>query len=114
MKDKLPLPFEKKLTVIFRLEEDCLGPDGIQSVDQFCQHAEDHVSTIDADFVHWVIQARHDASLTEMEYSINHKKLTHDQAAKYLLMFDKQLDDFEAHLHDSLTTLIDNYLSKSA
>ena len=52
MKTKLPLPQDKKLTVIFRLEPGCLGPDGEDHVEEFCKFAEKEVAPIDSDFVH--------------------------------------------------------------
>ena len=35
MKNNLPLPAEKKLMVLFRLEAGCLGPDGKDHIDKF-------------------------------------------------------------------------------
>ncbi len=110
MKAVLPLPQDKKLNVLFRVEPGCLGPDGINHIEKFCQFAQQQVEAIDADFVHWDIVARFDKLLPEMEYKIANKKLTHDKAAKYLAIFEKDLDEFEGHLNDKLGELIDNYL----
>ena len=110
MKIKLPLPKEKKLEVFFRVEAGCLGPQGESHVEEFCVQAQKIVDLIDADFVHWNIIPRHDKTEAEMEYKLNNKKLTHDKAEKYLHMFDKNLDEFEGHLHDKLAELIDDYL----
>ncbi|RDH82701.1 MAG: hypothetical protein DIZ80_10500 [endosymbiont of Galathealinum brachiosum] len=107
---KLPLPKDKKLEVFFRVESGCLGPQGEEHVNDFCTSAQKEVDVIDADFVHWNIIPRHDKKLPEMEYKLNNKKLTHDKAAKYLSFFDKNLDEFEGHLHDKLALLIDEYL----
>ena len=110
MKIKLPLDQDKKLFVIFRVEPGCLGPQGVGHVADFCITAQKLVENIDADFVHWEISPRHDKDLPEMEYKLINKKLTHDKAAKYLALFDKNLDEFESHLHDKLALLIDEYL----
>jgi len=110
MKIKLPLDQDKKLFVIFRVEPGCLGPQGVEHVTDFCITAQKLVENIDADFVHWEISPRHDKDLPEMEYKLINKKLTHDKAAKYLALFDKNLDEFESHLHDKLALLIDEYL----
>ena len=110
MKKKLPLPQEKKLTAICRLEPGCLGPGGKNHVDKFCSFAQKEVETIDSDFVHWEIIPRHDKSLAEMQYRISNKNLSHDKAEKYLGMFNKNLNEFEDHLHEKLTHLIDQYL----
>jgi len=91
MKIELPLTQEKKLTVIFRIEPGCLGPKGEEHVDKFCEFAQKKIDSVDADYVSWIIQSRHDKSLPEMEYKINNKKLNHEQAEKYLNLFKKEL-----------------------
>ena len=109
---KLPLPEDKKLEVIFRVESGCLGPKGDEYVVDFCISAEKELAVIDADFVHWNISPRHDKSLPEMEYKLNNKKLTHDKAEKYLQVFNKNLDEFEGHLQDKLAEHIDEFLGQ--
>ncbi len=110
MKISLPLPQDKKLTVIVRVEPGCLGPDGKDHIEEFCNFAQAEVEPIDSDFVHWEIVPRHDKSLPEMQYKTINKMLTHDKAAKYLKMFNKDLDEFEGHLHDKLAVLIEQHL----
>jgi hypothetical protein len=112
MKDKLPLPQDKKLMVLFRVEPGCLGPDGVEHIEKFCLYAEAQVATMDSNFVHWEIVPRFDKNLPELEYKVHHKKLTHDKAAKYLSIFQKSLDEFEEHLNDKLAMLIDEYLER--
>ena len=110
MKIKLPLDQDKKLSVIFRVEPGCLGPQGDEHVADFCITAQKVVDNIDADFVNWEISPRLNKELAEMEYKLMNKKLSHDKAAKYLALFEKDLDEFEGHLHDKLALLIDEYL----
>ena len=112
MKHNLPLPQEKKLTILFRVESGCLGPQGSTHIDEFCHFAQKEFETVDADFIHWEIVPRHDKSLAEMQYQVSNKKLSHDQAAKYLEVFDKNLDEFEGHLHHKFALLIDQYLGR--
>ena len=109
MKKNLPLPVEKRLNVIVRLEPGCLGPQGAGIIEGFCRFAQGEVDLIDADFVHWDLSPRYDKSLAEMEYRINGKKLSHDKAAKYLALFGKDLDEFEGHLHHCLALMIDEF-----
>lgn len=106
---ELPLPLYKKLTVTFRVEPGCLGPDGANHIEKFCKYAKKQVSQLDSDFVRWVITPRNDKSLPETEYKTNNKKLDHDKAEKYLRVFGKELDDFEENLQDKLAELIDEY-----
>ena len=111
MKSKRPLPQDKKLTVIFRVESGCLGPEGDSHISEFCQFAQKEVAPIDSDFVIWNILPRDDRTLPEMQYQVNNKKLTRDKAEKYLQVFEKKLDDFESHLHEKLDHLIEQYMN---
>jgi hypothetical protein len=45
-----------------------------------------------------------------MQYKIGNKNLSHEQASRYLQMFNKNLDDFEQRLHDRLADSINAYL----
>jgi translation initiation factor 2 alpha subunit (eIF-2alpha) len=108
----LPLPSYKKLSVIFRVEPGCLGPDGVDHIEDFCKFAKKEVLELDADFVRWVITPRYDKTLAETEYKINNKRLTHDKAEKYLGVFGKNPDEFEEHLQEKLSILIDQYLGR--
>jgi hypothetical protein len=112
MTHDLPLPICKKLTVTFRVEPGCLGPDGIVHIEGFCKFAKKEVAGLDSGFVSCVITPRYDKSLLEIEYKTNNKRLDHDKAEKYLRVFGKELDDFEEHLQDTLSILIDQYLGR--
>jgi hypothetical protein len=112
MKHNLPLPQDKKLTVLFRVESGLLGPDGSDHVDNFCLFAQQELVSLDSDYIHWEIIPRHDKSLLEMEYKINSKKLSHDKAAKYLEIFGQDLDGFELHLAKKLSSLIDKFFGR--
>lgn len=110
MKINLPLPQEKKLTIVFRVEPGCLGPKGMDHINKFCGLAQKKFESIDSDFIHWEIIPRHDKSLPEMQYKINNKKLSSDKAEKYLTLFDKSLHEFEDHLNTKLSLIIDQYM----
>ena len=112
MKINLPLPQEKKLTVICRVEPGCLGPDGLDHIEDFCNFAQKQVEPIDFDFIHWLLVPRFDKSLPEMQYKIGDKRLTQSNAEKYLEMFNKNLDEFEEHLNEKLTQLINQFLGR--
>lgn len=110
MKTPLPLPQEKKLTVIYRVEPGCLGPQGKDKIEDFCRFVQKKIETLDADYIIWEISPRHDKNLPEMQYKAIGKKINHDQAEKYLAIFEKELDEFEGHLIDKLTDLINEYM----
>lgn len=106
----MPLPPEKKLTVLYRVEPGCLGPQGKEYIEGFCEFALSAIEHMDGEFIHWILVPRYDKSLPEMQYQINGKKLSHDKAEKYLQLFDKHLEEFEGHLYEKLADLIDEYM----
>lgn len=112
MKNNLPLPQDKKLTVVVRVEPGCLGPDGNVLVEEFCSAAHLEFEPIDSDFINWEVVPRFDKSLPEIQYKTINKILTYDQAAKYLELFNKNLNNFEEHANDKLAVLIDQYLER--
>ncbi len=113
MKENLPLPEEKKLVVVCRVEAGCLGPEGIDHIEAFCGFAQKEYASTDADYINWQIVPRHDKLLSEMQYRINDKKISRDQAAKYLEVFNKKLNLFENHMHEKLGCLIEQYLGRT-
>lgn len=103
---------DKKLTVLFRVEPGCLGPKGKDYIEDFCHFAGKEFAEVDADFVRWQIVPRYDKSLPETQYLLAGKQLTYSQACKYLALFGKELDDFEMHLNEKLSELIDEHLGR--
>jgi hypothetical protein len=55
MKQSLPLPEGKKLSVTCRVESGCLGPDGANKIVAFCQFAQQEIQFLDSDYVIWHI-----------------------------------------------------------
>ena len=108
MKNNLPLPQDKKLTVVVRVEPGCLGPDGNGLVEEFCSVAHIEFEPMDSDFISWEVVPRFDKSLPEIQYKI----LTRDQAEKYLDFFNKNLNEFEEHANEKLAILIDQHLGR--
>ncbi len=112
MNISLPLPDHHKLTVTYRIEPGCLGPQGADHVDAFCDFAQKRVADLDADFIHWHLVPRNDKALAEMEYSIDSRQLSHDKADKYLHIFGKELDEFEDHIQGECVCLINKYFDR--
>jgi len=100
---------EQKLSVTYRVEPGCLGPTGADHIEAFCTYAQNQMQTIDAGYVDWNIIPRFDKALPEMAYQVLGKRMTHQQAEKYLAYFGKSLDEFEGHLTDKLAELISSY-----
>ncbi len=112
MNVSLPLHDKQKLTVTYRIEPGCLGPEGSRYVDDFCDFAQVRVEELDADFIHWDIAPRNDKSLPEMGYHVAKKKLSHDKADQYLHLFGKNLDDFEDHIQGECVGLINQFFGR--
>lgn len=112
MKISLPLQDQQKLTVTYRIEPGCLGPEGSTHVENFCVFAQERVVDLDAEFIHWDITPRNNKQLAEMEYSIASKKLSHDKADKYLQLFGKGLDEFEDHIQGECVGLINQFFGR--
>lgn len=108
----LPLPLYKKLTVTFRVEPGCLGPTGVEHVEDFCKYAKVAFKGFHSDFVRWVIIPRYDKSLPETEYKTNNKGLDHNKAALYLQAFEQDLDEFEEHFQEKLSVLIEEFFGR--
>ncbi len=106
-------PIENKLTILYRIEPGCLGPDGDQHVDQFCTLANKQVADNSALLNHivtWVIEPRWDKTLPEMQFKLIRKTISHDQAATYLKTIGHELDSLESTLIKSITAQVNQYL----
>jgi len=110
MKVIAPLSEDRKLTLVLRVESGCLGPDGSNHIEDFCPAAQTEMKKINSDFINWEVLPRFDRRLPEIQYKAANKTLTHEQAKKYLALFDTKIDEFEEYVNDKLTTLIEQYL----
>lgn len=111
MKKSKTIPLEKKLTVIARIEPGSLGPDGMDKAEDFCRYANQNKAALLRNFTTLQIIPRYDKTKPEMEYFIQHKKLTSVQVIKYLGFFDTNVDDFEDAFYAGLTTLVEHFLA---
>lgn len=112
MKAVLPKLQGKKLTVTYRVEPGCLGPDGKDKIDEFCIYAQLQVLLLDLDYVNWNIIPRNDKSLPELEFDLDGKRMSDSQAERYFSLFGKSVDDFDASLSDELSIFIDGFLAR--
>ncbi|MGI2170924.1 hypothetical protein ACROAE_12195 [Shewanella sp. MF05960] len=102
----------QKLLILFRLEPGCLGPDGVDHIDTFCQLAERTLTHLNADVCQWFISPRFDKSLVEIQYSLAGKVLPRDKALKFVQSFEQSLDTLEERFEDKLTQLINQYIAR--
>lgn len=108
----MKIPEEKKITVIFRVEAGCLGPEGASHVDQFCSKALQSFCRINSGFMNWQVVPRNDKTLPELDYSIGNRPLAREHASKYLQHFNIEIDKFEMDLFDQLPEMIDQYFGR--
>lgn len=111
MKNLLPLDVNKKLTVTYRVEAGCLGPDGLNYISDFCKFAQSELQTLNSDYIVWNIIHRADKTLPELQYGLIGKTIDSHKAEKYLSAFGETIDDFENQLSDHLATLISHFMS---
>jgi len=110
MKSSLPLSEDKKLSVIFRVEPGCLGPEGSSHVSQFCDFSQAEIRSSSSGYIIWNIVPRNDKSLPKCNIVSADKRLSHSQAEKYLAMFGQDLDELDSDFGDSLEALINQYM----
>ena len=106
----LPLAKDKKLTITYRVEPGCLGPQGSDHITMFCRVAQKEFEPVESDVITWDIVARDDKLLPEMQFSIDGKKITLEQAEQYLILFEKDLDEIEEDFDGRIAELIEKFL----
>ena len=112
MKDNLPLPHNKKITIVFNVESGCLGANGKDHIQEFCRFTKKQLEIMYSDYINWEVLPRTSISMPEIQYKLNDKKLDNDKAAKYLEIFDNNNNKFEIHLEDKIIILIEQYLGR--
>jgi len=108
----MTLEDSKKLTVIFRIEPGCLGPEGLSHVDKFCVQAGLKLQSSAPAYIAWQVEPRHDKTLPEIDYAILGRALSRDHAKRYLSHFDQEIDQFEMTAFDELPVIIDQYFGR--
>ncbi|MDH5184675.1 MAG: hypothetical protein OEX12_12395 [Gammaproteobacteria bacterium] len=108
----IPLTHDQKLTVVYRVEPGCLGPDGLQQIQAFCEFAQKQIETAKSNYLLWVIVPRLDKTIDEAEYRLHDKRLPMDKVSMYLKMFDTNIDELEGRLLEQIALLIEDFLER--
>ncbi|MDH5543993.1 MAG: hypothetical protein OEZ43_00280 [Gammaproteobacteria bacterium] len=103
------LPENRKLNVIYRLEAGCLGPNGADLIDDFCQHVQNELNKMISEFVKWNIEPRDQRKLDELEFNIGNKRLSREQASQIFSHFGKELNRVEESFLELVSQLIKSY-----
>jgi len=103
---------DKKLTIIYRIEPGCLGPQGSEHIQAFCVFAQKEFDALNMNYAQWKIVPRENKALPEVEYQLKGKRMAKDKTERFLQIFDENLSDFEQHMDQTLAQLIDDYLGR--
>ena len=112
MNSELNIPKEKKLTILYRIEPGCLGPDGKLEIDEFCLFASTKITDMKLMFVNCTIEPRNDKTLPELQFYLLGKHISYDQAKLYMHKFERDIDVFFEDLDDRLANYIDEFIQK--
>lgn len=107
-----PIIESQKLTVVCRVEPGCLGPDGKQYIEEFCELAHRVFMRVNPEHILWDIIPRYDKTMPEIQYKFGERILTSAQADRYLQVCHLNLTQFEEQLNSLLTKLIDHHLNR--
>lgn len=105
-------PQSQKITVVCRVEPGCLGPDGKQYIEEFCELALRVFMRVNPEHIQWDIIPRYDKTMPEIQYKLGDRVLTSAQADRYLQVCHLTLEKFEEQLNSLLTKLIDHHLDR--
>lgn len=103
----------QKLTVVFRVEPGCLGPDGKQYIEDFCELAVQVFARIDPELLDWDIVPRYDKTMPELQFKLGDRQLSSSQAERLLQQTKSfSMTQFEEQVNALLTKLIDHHLDR--
>lgn len=106
------LPENRKLIVLFRVEPGCLGPEGVEHIERFCEFAASAEKYGLPGYVSWRFEPRYDKNLPEISYCLNDKGLSPDKVERYLSVMGARTTELEDTLEQILTDLIDSYFGR--
>ena len=101
---------EKKIHLMYRVEPGCLGPDGVNHIEDFCHFANKHIKS--PYYSQFVFLPRYDKQKSERQYSVNSRNLSQVQAKAYLNHFEIHIDHFEEQLDELIAKSIDLYFKR--
>lgn len=105
-------PTDIKMTLLFRVEPGCLGPDGKVHIDDFCRLAQQAFAAKQHSWLEILVIPRHDKRLPETEYRLGERGLDRAKAERYVTLHGKELAKLEGRLNDLISDLIEQYLQR--
>jgi len=101
---------DDKLIIECRIEGGCLGPSGADHVDAFCEFATLALADLNTDKMTCYVTPRENSSQQEFQYKLIGKKLSHQQANRYLVALGIEITEFEHRIEDRLLELIEQFM----
>ena len=103
------IPESQKLHMLFRVEPGCMGPAGIDHINEFVDYANENIKRLNKPYVVWQIEARTNKKLPEIEYRVANKLLKEPQVEKYLSLFGSSVDTFEDEVNEHIALMVDEF-----
>ena len=97
----------------YRVEPGCLGPQGSDYIDGFCEFANQSLNQRSLSIAGLHLQPRRDKTLDEMQYRLGNKRLSDEQVSRYFHTINASRDDFEEDVFKQIATLIEQYLGRA-
>ncbi|KFZ38581.1 hypothetical protein HR45_03925 [Shewanella mangrovi] len=101
-----------RITVLYRVEPGCLGPTGVDYIEEFCRYAQAEFEKLAYDAMAWQIVPRYDKTLAEIQYQLGGKNLSKEQAAIYFDKHGINFARFEELLDLKIADLIEQHLGR--
>ncbi|MBR9727197.1 hypothetical protein ACFOD0_01245 [Shewanella intestini] len=103
---------DRQLTILYRLEPGCLGPDGIDHIEAFCLLVQKAFIKKLQPIYQLNVVPRYDKSLAEIQFSIGNKVLNDDQADAFFNAAGLEQQKIIDGIEDKLTKLINQYIAR--
>jgi len=101
--------FHHLFTVSYFLESGCLGAQGAQRIDGFCKFVTIKIKQSFPAFCSWDIKPLIDSQQRHIQYTLNQKTLTLEQAKRYLDAQQQDIKLFEDSVDDFVIDSIEEY-----
>lgn len=108
-----PALFDKRiLTLIYRVEPGCLGPEGVKYVEEFCNFSNEVMAKLGKKGIQYFFTPRYNKLLPEIDYRLLNKPIKSEQLAAYLAQLGQYQEDMEADLGEKVAVMIDQFFSR--
>lgn len=101
---------DMRIQLLYRVEPGCLGADGIDHIEAFCQFAANKI--LPPSYAIFSFIPRYDKLLDEKEYTLMNRKLSGDQVISYFEKIDKPFDEFESQVDESMAFVVDAFFDR--